>query len=653
MERRILRNCFGAFLVASVLTGCGSDNIVNDEPGSYPVDPNDAVYMNITMQLPGAGSSRSTTGTTGGSTGGVEIGSDNENKVNEIMMIFTKDDYEIIAYGTQESVSEIDKTGKVKSVQKINKSVLSAYYGTDNRLDADERKINVILIANGTQSIKESIADAYLKKTKTWIDDICSIIETSSTSTQGAANNNSAIWGGDNHKSGFLMTSSEIVKKELPQDFSDWEHHTSAADAFQLSGVNHANTNQEIDNSGAIRIERSVARFDFRDGSPKGENTYDVVTDRDGKVLLQIQLGKMALVNMSKNFYFFRRVSGNGLADDAVIGGTETSGNYVVDTDATQKNNEDFISGLGFAENFNFGLFHISDKTATIDIQARNQWYTSKISDVLDGAKDNFNGWTGDEKPTDNPGYHIWRYVTENTIPGPVDRQVAGITTGVVFKGKMIVPEDAESSIATAVKNVTGNPDNDAILYVHGGNIYVSWTEVRAFALEAGTGSDFYRQVFGTPGNVPKSENTDEENVYSDDVNSADYLWNEWHNKALDNREAKSKFKAAALKAGCTIYESSVDDELGGAGYYCYYFYWNRHNDNHNSGVMGRMEFAVVRNNVYKLAVTGIRRLGHPRLSENDPDPVTPGTPDEKGDVYFDVEVEAVPWVVRVNEIEF
>lgn len=647
MERRILRNCFGAFLVASVLTGCGSDNIVNDEPGSYPVDPNDAVYMNITMQLPGAGSSRSTTGENGGSTGGVEIGKENENKVNEIMMIFTKDNYEIIAYGTQESVSEIDKTGKVKSVQKINKSVLSAYYGSDNSLTDAEKNINVILIANGTQGIKDVITAAYQNKDKTWVDAVCAVNET------GATNDNTSIWGGDKHTGGFLMTSSEIVKKGLPKNFSDWEHHTSAADAFQLSGINHAGTDQAIDNSGAIKIERSVARFDFRDGSPNGENTYDVVKDTNGNVLLQIQLGKMALVNMSKNFYFFRRVSGNGLADGAVIGGTETSDNYVVDTDAAQKNDGAFITGLGFAENFNFGLFHISDNTATIDVQARNQWYTSKISDVLEGEKDNFNGWTGEEKPTKDPGYRIWRYVTENTIPGPVDRQVAGITTGVVFKGKMIVPEGSESLIATAVKNVTGNPDKDAILYVHGGNIYVSWTEVRAFALEAGTGSDFYRQVFGTPRNVvpAKSENADE-NVYSDDVNSADYLWNEWHNKALDNREAKSKFKAAALKAGCTIYESSIDDEMG-AGYYCYYFYWNRHNDNHNSGVMGRMEFAVVRNNVYKLAVTSIRRLGHPRLSENDPDPVDPDTPDEKGDVYFDVEVEAVPWVVRVNEIEF
>ena len=56
-----------------------------------------------------------------------------------------------------------------------------------------------------------------------------------------------------------------------------------------------------------------------------------------------------------------------------------------------------------------------------------------------------------------------------------------------------------------------------------------------------------------------------------------------------------------------------------GVGYYFYYYYWNRHNDNELSATMGPMEFAVVRNNVYKLAVTGIAKLGHPRISGTTP----------------------------------
>ncbi len=68
---------------------------------------------------------------------------------------------------------------------------------------------------------------------------------------------------------------------------------------------------------------------------------------------------------------------------------------------------------------------------------------------------------------------------------------------------------------------------------------------------------------------------------------------------------------------------------------------------------MGTMEFGVVRNNVYKLAVTGISRLGHPRITDNDPDPVDPDNPDEDGDVYLSLSIQVRPWTVRVNDFEF
>ena len=106
------------------------------------------------------------------------------------------------------------------------------------------------------------------------------------------------------------------------------------------------------------------------------------------------------------------------------------------------------------------------------------------------------------------------------------------------------------------------------------------------------------------------------------------------------------------------LYQASDDAQTdaernAGVGYYFYYYYWNRHNDNEQPGTMGPMEFAVVRNNVYKLAVTGIAKLGHPRITGNDPDPVDPDDPNEKGDAYLTVSVEVLPWVVRENNIEF
>ena len=104
---------------------------------------------------------------------------------------------------------------------------------------------------------------------------------------------------------------------------------------------------------------------------------------------------------------------------------------------------------------------------------------------------------------------------------------------------------------------------------------------------------------------------------------------------------------------GITVYRASDETDGEGWGYYCYYFYWNRHNDNLRSGKMGEMEFATVRNNVYKLSVTTINGLGHTRIVEYDSDPGTPKRKDEDPLAYIQVQVEVLPWVVRVNDIEF
>lgn len=663
MEKKFWSKSFLALAVASIMTGCSSDRLTGDEPS--PVHPNDAVYLNIVAKLPtGNNGGRSETDPKpgGGSTGGVEVGSDDENRVNNMMLVFTDNDDLIIAYGEQDgsATPENGKTNLVNSTQKIDKSTLAAYYGgEDGVLDEQRQKVNVWLFCNPTERLKAIVATAFTAHDKKWIDEVCTNIETPDA---GSASN-SAIWGGPEHKTGFLMTSAVAVVKTLPKTYKDWEHHSSPSTAFKLSGKNHedGDSDSQIDNSGAIKVERSVARFDFRDGSPKGANTYDVVTE-GGKTALQIQLQKMALVNMSKNFYFLRRVSDDGMVPGAnnaganyTVGGLEYFNsdddcNYVVDTDAAAKSDGSIIKNNTFSDNFNFCLFNISDNGAFINEMARNQWYTSVITDVLGGREDNDEGWT----PGDNvvAGYHVWRYVTENTIPGPVANQQVGITTGVVFKGKMIVPDGITGTIADAVKNAEGNSRQDPILYTYANDIYVTWTEVRAAALAAGKGSDMYKAAFGNPAgaNDPAAGDTP---IYSNDPASPDYKWNIWHNdkKANDNPTLLD-FKKAATACDFTLYESSRDDKYG-PGYYCFYFYWNRHNDNGNNGVMGPMEFAVVRNNVYKLAVTNIRRLGHPRVPENDPDPVDPEDPDEEGNVYFDVQSETLPWVVRVNDIEF
>ena len=652
MKKRRLYQFFAAAL-AVALVGCSQDELTDGNSGTGDINIKDAVYMNVTVQLPVGPGTRSTT-ENNGSSDGTEVGLDRENKVHSVLLVLADKSNKFIGCGEKlESLGTVD--GRVTTVQSISKSVLSAYYGGDTgTLAGDKQEIHVFVFCNPTSALR-GIFENLPANDETWYDQVCTVSE-----TEAGVCDNAAIWGGANHEGGFLMSSSEIATKKLPANFSDWNNFTSVDKPFQLTGQNPGiggGMEGGLDNGNAIKVERSVARFDFKDASPLTNNTYNVVKDPedDTKYIMQIQLQKMALVNMSKNFHYLRRVSADGSSNNAILCGAETPANYVVDTDAAEKSDGTIVSEKKYADYFNFCLGHTytegSETKWAIDPTAREQWFTSKISTVLGGTEDN-EDWTA------ATGYYIWRYVTENTIPG-ANGQKTGITTGVVFKGRMIAPEGATSTLADALNNATGIAANDPILYVFGNEIFVRWTEVRAMAIQRGRGNPLYTAAFGNTTVEPAvakaadtEAGTDEVKVkYSDDETSADYLWDKWYN-AEGRPEANLKaFKAAATEAGFTLYESSTDGD--DKGYYCYYFYWNRHNNNGNAGVMGPMEFGVVRNNVYKLAVTSIRRLGHPRVTENDPDPVDPDNPDEEGDVYLNVSVEVLPWVVRVNDIDF
>ena len=79
----------------------------------------------------------------------------------------------------------------------------------------------------------------------------------------------------------------------------------------------------------------------------------------------------------------------------------------------------------------------------------------------------------------------------------------------------------------------------------------------------------------------------------------------------------------------------------------CYYHFWIRHANNGNNSVMGVMEFAIVRNNVYQVSVSGVNKLGQPLAFTPSHD--DPNTPDETDEVYIDVEIYVKDWVLRSN----
>ncbi|MDE7093260.1 MAG: Mfa1 fimbrilin C-terminal domain-containing protein [Muribaculaceae bacterium] len=544
-----------------------------------------------------------------------------------------------------------------------------------------------------------------------------------------------------------LMNNARLTTRLLPANITAWDKFTEPGTPFHLSGTNG---DLNIDNSvamadaassgyrGPVAVERSVARFDFKDGSELKNNTYSAVyfTSTNGNVtttpIVNVQLQKMCLVNMSNSFYYVPRVSNNGqgqtqsgLNDFAYCGvqlpwnyndknGLYSGGNYVV---GPYFSNFGSMVRVGFSNYFNYPFFEDNGSFNNMQSTA-DRWDVMLIDDVLkNGADDNSGNASG--------GYKIWRYVTENVIPADETRQVNGISTGVVFKGRLLGTEQASGSLEEAIwekgntanianclngksftylgeskTGLTGSAAQDPILYYLSGRLYMGWRHIRQAAIQSAVSIDatgkmtidksgqLYKAVFGNGPIPPTSDEGDGvvknlvyvtadgkevkiadpswsdspvSSAYAAYIASPNYFWEVWMQKGrpVDGDGSSTNvdpslenMRAAITGAGTKIYQSSVDSK-NGAGYYCYYYYWVRHNDNENPGVMGPMEFDVVRNNVYKISVKSIAGLGHPRIPENDPDRPRPQTPDESADVYFDVTVEILPWAVRNNYVDF
>ncbi|MDE6609374.1 MAG: Mfa1 family fimbria major subunit [Muribaculaceae bacterium] len=739
-----LKTLLYGFFAAAMIAGCSQDEIPGngtDTPGTGEND-GEGYYTSLNILMPnGKNMSRSVTTDPDGngsstSSDGIEVGSEAENKVTSALIVLAKyapgnaaENFGFIAAAEVQSSHLVDMTVSgdkaYKALARIQKTNLSLFYDQLEGNGINKPIVYVFVFCNPTKDLSDMFTSAHTTYGDTnWINSECVVRQ----GVQGQPNINIGIWGANS----FLMNNVSLTTRELPASILDWENFDKAETPFHLSQNNATATNPNLpdnstENRGAVRMERSVARFDFKDGSKNGDQRYDVLfhshqgVAQDGEngtayePLVSIELQRMALVNMSNRFYYLRRVSDNGLVTGdnyhicspelpwQRVNGEYEHGNYVVGPYA-----DIFYAGeltTGFSTYFNYPFFD-DNGTFNNSTMATDQWDAYMIKDVLAGTvKDNYKG---------KNDYTVWRYVTENVIPDGPSKQVNGISTGIIFKGRMLSGAHAYSDQlhgtesyweqnyhknlalcldgkefeVNGVKHapLAGNSKEDPILYYLDGSLYMTWNHIRRAAIQAAVNmtasgvqinrsNSLYRAVFGEgaipPGNTyispdgssqpinDPSWNSDTESAaYKLYAQSADYAWSQWNAAGKPVNEigqaapaTLAAMRQAVTAAGISIYQSSVDN--GNAGYYCYYYYWNRHNDNGLNGIMGPMEFDVVRNNVYKLSVDKISRLGHPRIPDNDPDDPTPDTPDESSLIYLDVNVQVTPWAVRVNSIEF
>lgn len=711
------------------LWGC-ADKLADDGLGANSsAEQQSSVYMNVAVLLPTASATRSATDngtdveegtdpegeTNSNADPDFEYGYADENDVRSMLLVLAdaeNDNYithAVVSGITQSPRDPVDSRFNFQVSQKFSREEINAAYESEDLLK-NNKNVHVYAFCNYTGDLYDKFEN-YAKEGKhdnKWLDWQGEVVEGGSLPGQSPTITNS-IWSGRS----FLMSNARVRTAKFPETPADWDKHTQETNPFNLTPAE------------AIYVERAAARIDYKDGSKYAGSEeeygaeykdyryrYDLETKGNDATtgaeqtynLISVQLTRMALVNMSKNYYYLRRVSSDGQGktegkdNKFQVGGIETmatgSTPYVVDTDWQKKGQPYGINTFNATDHFNFSLFKTTTEADAENKNVKKQynftgWFADNIEEVLDGREDT---WTENAEGAKKGSYKIWRYVTENTIPSPVENQKTVQSVGVVFKAAIVpgadvdqrtgnypyVSEEVQKALDAAKEHKTPEEYTYPVLYSHNNILYAGVDELVAGAVTEGIQGYLYgvmNKILGhwcLDGTEFKYQETIPENATKLTVEIWDAIKNHKEHDGVDPiyADQNSKFAINLIETGngseafkklitdekITIYEVS-NEEMGtggqGWGYYCYYFYWNRHNDNGNNSIMHTMEFSTVRNNVYKLSVTKIGELGHPSIPENDPDPVDPEDPDEEDKVYMDVKVEVLPWVVRVNDITF
>ena len=711
--------------VALGLSSCSNDDML-DASNSSVEGSGSYVHVSAGISLPNSGGTRSATddypepgngNSNSNEANDVEQAYDYENEIRTLILVYATKENKYITHSVITGITKAPVTNAaydyVADGEIAHATLEAAYAKGDNEeekgvladYDPENDDIHVFAICNYTSRVESYFEDAKTNNPGVdWLNWVGTVNEDPSPVGSHNPTIDNTIWA----KRSFLMTNYEIAKVKFPGSIEEWDDYADKSHPWLLNSKGTQVDDEPSATPDPIRVERSAARFDFRDASSSrtgNSNTYDLLlhkesygnqpdkkdgggaalaADDDDQVdegkgdynIVSIKLTQMSLVNEAKNFYYLRRVADNYSSwlnpeycgKEYMRPGTDGKwvSNFVVDSDWDDKMADEGMGVDTEWTNFNFPLYtKEKDEENNLYGYNKNGWFTDDIDDFLKGNNDN-DLWDNGSGPGK---YKIWRYVTENTLPS-AEAQRTVQSTGIVFKGKLLPGKDiteanadqyVSDALVNALNNVATNQERP-VLYSFENRLFAGPEDLIKGAAQDGENSALYAAVNKVLKNWKlKDENSKEFTLDGKGVvltvkianeiliekkgDHKDYTIKDLNDQNLTSCNVPTETNIAQFKA-----EYDAND---GWGYYCYYFYWNRHNDNQKSGLMGDMEFATVRNNVYKLAVTGINRIGHPTNPGDDPDPEKPENPDEPPTNYIRVQVEVLPWVVRVNNIEF
>lgn len=359
-------------------------------------------------------------------------------------------------------------------------------------------------------------------------------------------------------------------------DYSDFVM-TSAADAMLT-----LNSNPESNPATAeVDVERMAARLDY-----KAEASYTCTDPAYSGATVEIT-GAALVNNLTAGSYIIKRV-----ADD--VNGTNLSylGNETADENGAATN------------------YVLDPWTASKNGNLYGTWFMNGFSDP--------NWWAGYVQPGTpvSDGAETWQrigYTLENTTAA--DAAGSDYSTGVVFK-------------ATFHPQGVANYQGGATFFALGTHLFASMEDMMTYVY----GADFsqFDDKIDACDNWAAVKTFAASLLDNDPSGYKAFLLGQ--DEAQDLAQVKESLKWSAYMLSNCGYSASLNgtykvelDQNGivtrnalqsyGVRTYedatCYYTWWVRHSNDNNDETKGIMEYAIVRNNIYKLTVNSIYSLGN------------------------------------------
>lgn len=554
MNKNILytvKGVAGCLLMASLAAGCAQEDIGTVPTGGGGMSPTS--YVSLSFASPQGTPTRSNPN--GGETGdGLEEGQDYENEIKTAVAFFYQGDKGVNSDGNTSINAAVSFT--VGNYTTPGNGIDRTYTTSPQQVDLENGTYNVIVVANPG-------ADWWTGKSLT-LSDVRDHIQTT------------AWTASDSDYSDFVMT--------------------SAADATLTLNSNPKSNPATAE----VDVERMAARLDYK---TTGNYTCDDPAYESNNQKATVEITGAALVNnLTAGSYLLKRVADDVdgvptyLGNETPDAGVQT--NYVLDPWTADKK----------SDKNNFTIGGEANKTAK---DLYGEWFGN--------ISQNPNDWAAYVQPgiEVSDGTEKWQrigYTLENTTAA----EEAGkrYSTGVVFKAKFHpvgVANYTDGATFFALGTHLFASMEDMMTYVYGADFSQfdakieacnDWAAVKNFAASlldndpSGyksflQGQDDTQDLTSVKESLKWKAYMLNKCGYSASLNNGVYSVTLDQNATISTREALKPY-------GTRTYEDAT----------CYYTWWVRHSNDNDDTKKGIMEYAIVRNNIYKLMVNSVYSLG-------------------------------------------